>query len=97
MEQELKYEDDRRAAGSNLDFMIESHSYGRTNDVAIDSSGKRIEYPEKLRAAAAADDVTRHKALAASRRPVHARLPPAVLALPSKDSSRRRIEFKRSA
>jgi hypothetical protein len=97
VDQELKYEDTRRVQSSNLDYMIQAHSYGRANDVAIDSSGKRIEYPERLRAAAAADEALRDKVLAASRVPVHARLPSATLALPRKDSSERRISFKRSA
>jgi hypothetical protein len=97
VDQELKYEETRRVQSSNLDYMIQSHNYGRANDVAIDSSGKIIEYPEKLHAAAALDEAVRGRTHAASRVPVHARVPSATLVLPRKETSLRRIDFKRSA
>ena len=97
MEQELKYEESRRAQGSNLDYLIQAHSFGRESSSVIDSSGKRVEYPDRLRSAAAADDAQLAKARAASRIPVHARLPSATLQMPKKEAGQRRIDFKRSA
>ena len=97
VEQELKYEESRRVQSSNIDHLIQANSFGRESSVAIDSSGKRVEYPERLRTAAAADEARRQRALAASRVPVHARLPVATMSLPKKETSQRRIDFKRSA
>ena len=95
--QELKYEDNRRNNSENLDYLIQAHSFGRENSVAIDSSGKRVEYPERLRSVAAADEAQLTQARAALRVPVHARLPTAALKLPVKETSQRRIYFKRSS
>jgi hypothetical protein len=97
IEDELKYEETRRIQGSNLDYLIQARSFGRESSVAIDSSGKRVEYPQRLRSAAAADDNLRQKAIAASRLPLHDRLPFATPSLPKKQMSARRIDFKRSA
>lgn len=97
VDQELKYEESRRVQSSNLDYLIQANSFGRESSVAIDSSGKRVEYPERLRSAAAADEARRLKAIAASRVPVHDRLPVATPTLPKKETSLRRMNFKRSA
>ena len=97
VDQELKYEDSRRVQGSNLDYLIQAHSFGRESSAAIDSSGKRVEYPDRLRSAAAADDIQLAKARAALRIPIHARQPAATLAMPKKEAGQRRIDFKRSA
>jgi hypothetical protein len=82
---------------SNFDYMIQAHSFGREKSAAIDSSGKRVEYPDRLRSIAAANEDRREKTRLASRVPVHARATSVTLALPNKEASRRRIDFKRSA